>query len=213
MSGRLAIGPNDVLLVVDIQNDFCPGGALPVPNGSEIVPLLNRVAQRFENVVLVQDWHPAGHTSFASSHPGRKPFETIDLAYGPQTLWPDHCVQASAGADFHPHLAIPHACLVIRKGIHHGIDSYSALRENDRKTATGLAGYLRERRLTKIFLAGLAYDFCVRYSAEDAKTSGFDVVVIEDACRALDIDGSMAQTRAALAALGCAATASADIIG
>ncbi len=212
MSGKLAIGQDDVLLVIDVQNDFCPGGALAVQHGDEIVPILNSVGQRFADVVLTQDWHPPGHSSFASSHPGRKPFETIDLAYGPQTLWPDHCVQASSGAQFHCGLAIPHACLVIRKGLHSGIDSYSAFRENDRETTTGLAGYLRERGLTRIFIAGLAYDFCVRYSAEDALAAGFDVTVIEDACRGLDIEGSMAQTHERLAALGCTSIISAEIL-
>ena len=163
-------------------------------------------------MVLTQDWHPRGHISFASSHPGRRAFETIALAYGPQILWPDHCVQASKGADFDPGLAIPHAALIIRKGFHHGIDSYSAFQENDRKTPTGLAGYLRERGLTRIFLGGLAYDFCVRYSAEDGVAAGFDVVIIDDACRGLDVDGSIAETRERLAALGCAAVTSADIL-
>ena len=212
MSGKFAIGSGDVLLVTDVQNDFCPGGALAVPQGDAIVPILNHVAQRFANVVLTQDWHPSGHISFASSHPGHKAFETIALAYGLQTLWPDHCVQASEGANFHPGLKIPHAGLVIRKGLHPTINSYSAFQENDRKTPTGLAGYLRERGLVRIFLAGLAYDFCVRYSAEDAVAAGFDVVIVEDACRGLDINGSISETRAKLAALGSAATLAGDII-
>ena len=212
MSGRPMIGQSDVLLIIDVQNDFCPGGALPVPKGSEIVPILNRVARRFETAVLTQDWHPQGHISFASAHPGRRPFETIALAYGSQTLWPDHCVQEHPGADFHPDLKIPQAALVLRKGLHRDIDSYSAFQENDHKTATGLAGYLRERGLTRIFLAGLAYDVCVRYSAEDARAFGFDVVVLEDACRGLNIGGSMEQTRKRLTALGCAAAMSTDIV-
>lgn len=212
MNGKIAIGRGDVLLVIDVQNDFCPGGALAVQQGDQIVPVINNVAQYFAAVVLTQDWHPPGHSSFASSHPDRKPFETIDLAYGPQTLWPDHCLQASSGADFHPDLAIPHACLVIRKGLHSSIDSYSAFQENDRKTTTGLAGYLRERELTRVFLAGLAYDFCVRYSAEDALAAGFAVTIIEDACRGLDIAGSMAQTREKLVALGCAHIISTEIL-
>ncbi|QXX76432.1 bifunctional nicotinamidase/pyrazinamidase [Methylovirgula sp. HY1] len=212
MSGRYVIEPNDVLLVVDIQNDFCPGGALPVPEGDAIVPILNRVAQGFANVVLAQDWHPRSHISFASAHPGCKPFQTVEVAYGSQTLWPDHCVQGRPGADFHPALEIPQTALILRKGLHQDIDSYSAFKENDRKTATGLAGYLRERGLTRIFIAGLAYDFCVRYSAEDAKTGGFDVVIVEDACRGLDIDGSMTRTKEALFAFGCANTISEDII-
>jgi len=186
---------SDVLLVIDVQNDFCPGGALAVPRGDEVVPIVNRLASRFPNVVLTQDWHPADHLSFASVHPGRKPFEIVTAAYGPQVLWPDHCVQETPGAAFHPSLTIPHAALVLRKGIRRAIDSYSAFYENDRKTPTGLVGYLRERNLTKIFLAGLAFDFCVRYSAEDAARSGFAVAVIEDACRGIDMEGSVAATR------------------
>jgi nicotinamidase/pyrazinamidase len=186
---------SDVLLVIDVQNDFCPGGALAVPRGDEVVPIVNRLASRFPNVVLTQDWHPADHLSFASAHPGRKPFEIVIAAYGPQVLWPDHCVQETPGAAFHPSLTIPHAALVLRKGIRRTIDSYSAFYENDRKTPTGLVGYLRERNLTKIFLAGLAFDFCVRYSAEDAARSGFAVAVIEDACRGIDMEGSVAATR------------------
>ena len=192
----------DVLLVVDVQIDFCPGGRLPVPNGHEVVPIVNRLAACFEHVVLTQDWHPAGHRSFASSHAGRRPLETIALPYGEQVLWPDHCVQGTPGADFHPELAIPHAELVLRKGYHRDIDSYSAFFENDRATPTGLAGYLRERRLTRVFIAGLAFDFCVRYSAEDARRLGFEVFVFEDACRGIDVDGSVAATRRHLCELG-----------
>jgi nicotinamidase/pyrazinamidase len=187
-------GESHVLLVIDVQNDFCPGGALAVPHGDELVPIINRLASRFPNVVLTQDWHPADHLSFASAHPGRRPFEITTAAYGPQVLWPDHCVQGTSGADFHPSLTIPHAALVLRKGMRRTIDSYSAFYENDRKTPTGLVGYLRERNLTDIFLAGLAFDFCVRYSAEDAIRSGFAVAVIEDACRGIDMEGSMAAT-------------------
>ena len=198
------IADNDVLLVVDVQNDFCPSGQLPVPNGDDIVPIINRVARRFRHVVLTQDWHPAGHHSFASSHPGRRPFETVTLAYGPQILWPDHCVQGTPGAQFHNGLQIPHAALVLRKGFRPAIDSYSAFYENDRKTPTGLAGYLRERGLTRLFVAGLAFDFCVRYSAEDARREGFGVIVIEDACRGIDVDGSVAATRESFAALDVA---------
>jgi nicotinamidase/pyrazinamidase len=201
MAETLAIGSRDVLLVVDVQNDFCPDGRLAVPRGHEIVPLVNRIAGRFAHVVLTQDWHPAGHQSFASSHPGRKPYETIEVAYGPQILWPDHCVQGTPGAEFRRDLEIPHAQLVLRKGYHREIDSYSAFYENDRKTQTGLAGYLRERGLGRVFVAGLAFDFCVRYSAEDAKRSDFGVIVIEDACRGIDVDGSMAATRRVLAGL------------
>jgi nicotinamidase/pyrazinamidase len=191
----------DVLLVVDIQNDFCPGGALAVPNGDEVVPLVNRLATAFSHVVLTQDWHPAGHRSFASTHPGRKPYDVIELPYGPQILWPDHCIQGSFGAEFRRDLNIPHAQMIIRKGYRQKIDSYSALFENDHNTPTGLAGYLRERGLTRVFVCGLAYDFCVRYSAEDACAAGFEVVVIEDACRGIDVDGSIAETRRLLAAL------------
>jgi nicotinamidase/pyrazinamidase len=189
MSGMTA-GESDVLLVIDVQNDFCPGGALAVPRGDEVVPPINRLAQRFANVVLTQDWHPPDHLSFASAHPGRKPFETMSAPYGPQVLWPDHCVQGRPGSDFHPSLTIPHAALVVRKGFRRVIDSYSAFYENDRKTPTGLVGYLRERHLTRIFLAGLAFDFCVRYSAEDAAGAGFAVTVIEDACRGIDMEGA-----------------------
>jgi nicotinamidase/pyrazinamidase len=204
MANGIAVGDDDLLLVVDIQNDFCPGGRLAVPRGDEVVPLVNRLATIFPHVALTQDWHPAGHLSFASSHPGRNPFETITVSYGPQILWPDHCVQGTPGAEFHPALNIPHAGLVVRKGFRRAIDSYSAFFENDRRTPTGLAGYLRERGLKRVFLAGLAFDFCVRYSAEDAHGQGFAVVVIEDACRAIDVEGSLQATRQSLAALGTA---------
>ena len=208
MTGSLTIGERDVLLVVDIQNDFCPQGRLAVPRGDEVVPLVNRLAAQFKHVVLTQDWHPPGHLSFASSHPGRKPYEAIEVSYGPQILWPDHCVQGTPGAELRKDLQIAHAQLILRKGYHREIDSYSAFYENDRKTRTGLAGYLRERGLTRVFVAGLAFDFCVRYSSEDAKHEGFDVVVIEDACRGIDVDGSMHATRERLGAIGvrCAAT-------
>jgi nicotinamidase/pyrazinamidase len=196
------IGAGDVLIVIDVQNDFCPGGALAVPRGDEVVPVINRLAARFRHVVLTQDWHPPQHFSFASSHPGKKPFETIAADYGPQVLWPDHCVQDTQGAAFHPALHIPHAALLLRKGMNPAIDSYSAFYENDRKTPTGLVGYLRDRGLRRLFLAGLAFDFCVRYSAEDARREGFHVTVIEDACRSIDMDGSAAATRETFAALG-----------
>jgi nicotinamidase/pyrazinamidase len=212
MDEKVRIGDGDVLLVVDIQNDFCPGGLLPVPCGDEIVPIANQLSNRFAHVVLTQDWHPAGHLSFASSHPGRHPFETIALDYGPQILWPDHCVQGTAGADFHKDLVIPHAEVVIRKGFRPAIDSYSAFRENDRKTRTGLAGYLRERGFSRVFIAGLAFDFCVRYSAEDARREGFAAFVIEDACRAIDVEGSLASTHASLAALNVASLSSKSIM-
>ena len=203
---------DDVLLVVDIQKDFCPDGRLAVPRGDEVVPIVNRLAAKFPNVVLTQDWHPYGHLSFASSHPGKQPFETIEVAYGAQVLWPDHCVQGTPGAQFRDDLSIPHAALVIRKGIRRAIDSYSAFYENDRATPTGLAGYLRERGLRRVFLAGLAFDFCVRYSAEDARREGFEAIVIEDACRGIDVDGSVAATRARLAELGVRCVGAAEVL-
>jgi len=195
-------GERDVLLVVDIQNDFCPGGSLAVPRGDEVVPVINALATKFAHVVLTQDWHPRGHLSFASSHAGTQPFRTINVAYGPQILWPDHCVQGTVGAAFRNDLNIPHAELVLRKGYHRNIDSYSAFYENDRTTATGLAGYLHERDFSRVFLAGLAFDFCVRYSGEDARREGFEVVVFEDACRSIDVDGSAAATREQFKSLG-----------
>ena len=201
----------DVLLVVDMQNDFCPGGGLAVPRGDEVVPLINGLAEKFAHVVLTQDWHPRGHLSFASSHPGTKPYQTIEVAYGTQVLWPDHCVQATRGAALRDDLKIPHAELVLRKGYHREIDSYSAFYENDRKTHTGLAGYLRERGFKRVFLAGLAFDFCVRYSAEDAKREGFTAIVIEDACRGIDVDGSMAATRATFKTLGIPSVAAGEL--
>jgi nicotinamidase/pyrazinamidase len=206
-----AICDSDVLIVVDLQYDFCPGGALAVPRGDEVVPIVNRLAGNFGNVVLTQDWHPAGHLSFASAHPGRAPYDTIGMPYGPQVLWPDHCVQGTPGAAFHSGLHIPHAALVIRKGIDRAIDSYSALYENDRTTPTGLTGYLRERGIKRLFLAGLALDFCVRYSAEDAVRDGFAVVVVEDACRGIDVQGSLAATRSSIAALGVARIAAGEL--
>src|ERR1700747_1306875 len=209
---RIAISNSDVLIAVDLQNDFCPGGSLSVPRGHEVVPLINRLANHFDHIVLTQDWHPPDHLSFASSHPGKKPYEAIVVDYGPQILWPDHCVQTTRGAEFHKDLGVPHASLVLRKGHHRDIDSYSTFYENDRKTPTGLVGYLRERGLRRVFAAGLALDFCVRYSAEDARREGFAVVVIEDACRGIDVDGSVAATRESFAPLGVTSV-SADVIG
>jgi nicotinamidase/pyrazinamidase len=185
------IGERDVLVVVDVQNDFCPGGALAVPEGDHVVAVVNRLAARFAHVVLTQDWHPAGHLSFASSHPGKLAFETASLPYGMQVLWPDHCVQGSEGAAFHRRLDLTPAELILRKGFRRQVDSYSAFFENDRKTPTGLGGYLRERGFTRVFLAGLATDFCVRYSAEDARALGFEAAVVEDACRGIDTGGSL----------------------
>jgi nicotinamidase/pyrazinamidase len=202
MSEKITIGAGDVLLVVDVQNDFCPGGNLAVPLGHEVVPLINRLAAQFRHVVLTQDWHPAGHHSFASAHAGRNPYDTIEVAYGPQILWPDHCIQGTTGAQFHDDLRIPHAELVLRKGYNHKIDSYSGFYENDHRTPTGLAGYLRERGLTRVFLVGLALDFCVRYSAEDAHREGFAAVVIADACRGIDVNGSVQAALQSFAALG-----------
>jgi nicotinamidase/pyrazinamidase len=192
--------PTDVLLVIDAQNDFCPGGALAVPGGDEIMPIVNRLARRFEHVVLTQDWHPPDQVSFASVH-GAAPFSTITLDYGEQVLWPDHCVQGTPGADFHPLIrdgAARRAELIVRKGFHRAIDSYSAFFENDRRTTTGLAGYLRERGFRRCVLVGLALDFCVRYSAEDAVAQGFEAVVLTEATRAIDLDGSKAAALAAL---------------
>jgi len=207
MNGKIETGQRDILLIVDIQNDFCPGGSLGVPRGDEVVAAVNRLARRFEHVALTQDWHPPGHLSFASSHPGKKPYDTVTVSYGPQVLWPDHCVQDSHGAEFHAGLAVPRAELVLRKGYHPTIDSYSAFRENDRTTKTGLAAYLRERGFQRVFIAGLALDFCVRYTAEDAHAEGFGVVVIEDACRAIDLGGSLAATWQSLNARGIARAA------
>jgi len=180
----------DILLVVDIQNDFCPSGALAVPGGDAIVPLVNRLAAMFVHVALTQDWHAPDHLSFASAHPGHKPFDTVSMPYGPQILWPDHCVQGTHGAEFHPSLTVPRAELVLRKGYRRHIDSYSAFFENDRRTPTGLSGYLRDRGFRHAFICGLALDFCVAWSAVDARGLGFDVTVIENACRAIDTEGS-----------------------
>lgn len=182
---------SDALLVVDVQNDFLPGGALAVAHGDEIVPLVNQIAERFAVVVLTQDWHPAGHASFASSHPGKRPLQKMRMPYGEQVLWPEHCVQGSAGAAFAAGLDIPHAQLVIRKGHHQKMDSYSAFLEADRRTKTGLDGYLRSRGVKRVFCAGLATDFCVAWTALDARRFGLQAAVIEDACRAIDTDGSL----------------------
>ena len=184
-----------ILLVVDIQNDFCPGGSLAVGGGDEIVPLINSIAKDFKHVVLTQDWHPADHSSFASQHPGAAPFTQIEMYYGPQTLWPDHCVMGTHGADFHAGLDVPNVEMIIRKGYRKAVDSYSAFFENDHRTPTGLIGYLKERGFTHLTLVGLAFDYCVRYSAEDAKILGFDVTVIERATRAIDLGGTAEATR------------------
>jgi len=181
----------DALLVIDVQNDFCPGGGLAVAGGDAVVPVINGLIPQFDEVLLTQDWHPPGHRSFASAHPGRAPFETVQMPYGAQTLWPDHCVQGTPGAAFHRGLDTTAARLVIRKGFRPSIDSYSAFFENDRTTPTGLTGYLRERGLKRLFLCGLATDYCVAYSALDARAQGFEVVLLPEACRAIDLGGSL----------------------
>jgi nicotinamidase/pyrazinamidase len=201
---QIRVREQDVLLVIDVQNDFCPTGALPVGRGDEVVPIVNRLARHFQHVVLTQDWHPPGHESFASTHPDKAPYDTIAVSYGTQILWPDHCIQATPGAAFHKNLDIPHVELILRKGFRRAIDSYSAFQENDRRTATGLTGYLRERGFNRVFVAGLAFDFCVRYSAEDAVSQGFEALVFEDACRSIDVGGSLAATLASFAQMGIA---------
>jgi nicotinamidase/pyrazinamidase len=200
------------LITIDVQNDFCPGGALAVPGGNEVVAPINALIQRYDNVVLTQDWHPADHSSFASRHPASAPFSSIDTSYGSQTLWPDHCVQGSGGAAFHKDLAQTKAQLVIRKGFRKPIDSYSAFFENDRTTPTGLAGYLRERGIGKIVLAGLATDFCVGYSALDAARLGFHASVVLDATRAIDLNGSLAAAVKEMRAAGVALTEIAALV-
>ncbi len=195
-------GEADVLLVVDVQNDFCPGGALAVPEGDAVVPVINRLLPRFPHVALTQDWHPPGHQSFASLHPGRQPFETIEVEYGPQLLWPDHCVQGTSGAAFHAELETVRAELIIRKGFRAAIDSYSAFYENDHATVTGLTGYLRSRGLKRVYLCGLATDFCVHFSAVDSAKEGFETLLIEDACRAIDLEGSLAAAKEAMTQAG-----------
>jgi nicotinamidase/pyrazinamidase len=213
MRRRLQPGSGDALIIVDVQNDFCAGGPLAIKGADEAIPVINRLAAMFSNVVLTQDWHPAGHISFASAHPQHAAFETVALPYGRQTLWPDHCVQGTRGADLHPRLAAPHAALLLRKGFRPEIDSYSAFFENDHKTLTGLAGYLRERGLSRLFLAGLALDFCVRFSSEDARRLGFEPFVVEDACRAIDQDGSLAAAHTSLRACNIGLITGAQIEG
>jgi nicotinamidase/pyrazinamidase len=195
---------SDVLIVVDMQYDFMPGGALPVAEGDAIVPLVNRLASKFATVALTQDWHPPGHASFASSHPGAKPFETIRLAYGEQVLWPDHCVQQSRGGELHRGLDIGHALLVLRKGANREVDSYSAFVEADGVSKTGLAGFLHERGVDRVFLCGLATDYCVGFSALDARAAGFEALVVEDACRGINLNGSLAAAWAKMNEAGVA---------
>ena len=192
----------DALIVVDLQYDFLPGGSLAVAGGDEIIAPINRLARAFENVIQTQDWHPAGHVSFASQHPGKRPFEVIELPYGPQVLWPDHCVIGTHGAAFDARLDIPHVQTIIRKGYRKAIDSYSGFTENDHATRTGLAGYLREREIKRLFLCGLATDFCVGWTAEDGIAAGFECVLVEDACRAIDTNGSLAAAWARMNAAG-----------
>jgi len=196
------MNPHTALLVVDVQYGFMPGGGLPVAGGDAIVPVINRIAPRFANVVLTQDWHPADHVSFAANHPGRQPFDTLRLPYGEQVLWPTHCVQGTRDAALHDGLRVDHAQLIIRKGFRREIDSYSAFVEADRRTTTGLAAYLQARGITTLYLGGLATDYCVAWSALDARAAGFQVTVIEDACRAIDLDGSLARAWADMAAAG-----------
>ncbi len=198
---------NAALIVVDVQNDFCPGGALAVPQGDEIVPLVNRLAQKFETVVITQDWHPASHISFAANHLGTQDFETIELGYGTQVLWPVHCVMNSPGAALHNDLSIPHASLLLRKGLHNNVDSYSAFLEADRATKTGLDGYLHARGIKDLYLCGLATDFCVAWSAEDARNFGFRATIIEDSCRAINLNGSLEAAWTRLASAGVARVA------
>ena len=207
----MQLTPQSALLVIDVQNDFCPGGALAVAGGDKVIAPIHKLASVFQHVILTQDWHPPDHSSFASAHPGKQPFETIDMPYGPQTLWPDHCVQQTTGAEFHPALHLPRAELILRKGFRPQIDSYSAFFENDRTTATGLAGYLRERGLTRVFLCGLAYDYCVGYSALDARRLGFDAVILQDACRAIDLNGSVARIETEFAAADVALMRSGEL--
>ena len=204
--------PATALIVVDVQNDFCPGGALAVGGGHAIVPVINALVPRYEQVVVTQDWHPKGHASFASAHHGREPFDTIEMPYGTQVLWPDHCVQGTPGAELHPDLVVTSAQLVIRKGWHQGVDSYSAFREADRETLTGLAGYLRERGVEEVHVVGLATDYCVGWTALDAAGVGFKVTVIEDACRAIDLSGSLKRAWADMTAAGITRTTSDRIV-
>ena len=206
-------GDADALIAIDVQNDFCPGGALAVPDGDAVVPAINDLMPRFAHVILTQDWHPATHMSFASQHADLAPFETFTADYGPQVVWPDHCVQGTPGAAMHADLDTTKAELVIRKGFRQDIDSYSAFFENDRTTPTGLAGYLRERGIKRLFLAGLALDFCVNYSAVDGRRAGFGVFVIEDACRGIDLDGSVAAARSAMTGAGVHLTSRDELAG
>jgi nicotinamidase/pyrazinamidase len=208
---KIKPGDDDVLAVIDVQNCFLPGGTLPVPEGDKIIPIINRLAPAFRHVVITQDWHTKGHISFASSHAGKKPFETVTLPYGTQVLWPDHCIQGTPDADVHKDLKIPHAEMIIRKGYRQHVDSYSAFLEADRRTMTGLTGYLKERGLKNVYFVGLATDFCVAWSALDAKRAGFNASVIEDATRGIDAGGSLGKAWADLSGAGVRRMQSADI--
>jgi nicotinamidase/pyrazinamidase len=210
-AGKVNPGDNSVLIVVDVQNCFIEGGTLPVAKGSEVVPVINRISKAFNNIVVTQDWHTQGHASFASAHSGKKPFETTKLTYGTQVLWPDHCVQGTKDAELHKDLSLPTAQLIIRKGYHPKVDSYSAFMEADGKTATGLSGYLKQRGIKKVFVTGLATDFCVAWTAVDARAAGFEVSVIEDACRAIDLNGSLEAAWKNMAAKGVKRIQSGDI--
>lgn len=198
----MPVSARDALLVIDVQNDFCPGGALAVEDGDAVVSVINPLIQHFGTVVITQDWHPPQHQSFASQHPGASPFSTTQMPYGEQTLWPDHCVQGTTGAAFHPQLDTSGGSIIIRKGMRASVDSYSAFFENDQTTTTGLSGYLREAGIERVYCCGLAYDFCVRFSAQDARRQGFETVVLVDGCRAIDMDGSADAATAAMRAAG-----------
>jgi nicotinamidase/pyrazinamidase len=211
-ASQIKPGIKDALIVVDVQNDFCPGGQLAVQKGDEVVPVVNALSKHFQNVVLTQDWHPPGHASFATSHPGRKPFDSMKLPYGEQILWPDHCVQGSDGAALHKELSVPHAQLVVRKGFRKEVDSYSAFLEADRKSRTGLEGYLKERGIKRVFVCGLATDFCVAWTALDARKLGFAALVVEDACRAIDMQGSLVVAREKMEKAGVKGIGCADIV-
>lgn len=212
-AGRISLDRSSVLLVIDVQNCFLPGGSLAVKDGDKVVPVINAMAKKFSDVVMTQDWHTPGHVSFASSHPGKKPFDTTEVKYGKQMLWPDHCVQGTDGAALSKDLAIPQAALILRKGFNKDVDSYSAFTEADGKTTTGLAGYLKARKLQRLFVCGLATDFCVAWTALDARKAGFDVYVIEDACRGIDAQGSLAKAWADMTRAGVKRIQSGDLAG
>ena len=210
-AGKVSLDRTSVLLVIDVQNCFLPGGSLAVKDGDKVVPVINGIAKKFADVVMTQDWHTPGHISFASSHSGKKPFETLEVKYGKQVLWPDHCVQGTEGAALSKDLAIPHTELILRKGFNNDVDSYSAFTEADGKTTTGLASYLKARKLQRVFIAGLATDFCVAWSALDARKAGFDVYVVEDACRGIDTQGSLAKAWADMNKAGVKRIQSGDL--